>query len=203
MIERNGLYGILIGDFGRVHNCTISGPVATKGTAGSNGIVGGDNVLITNNTVVGNQTGILVGHFGTVSRNTSSGNTVFGVLALDQGVFTGNKTNDNGAAGIDTGAGSTVSRNIPTAMALASMAVAAYRPAIRAWSRATQRMGTGIRGSPRSDSTPCPATSPTAMAVAASTSGLAAFPTARLAGSPATPPMTTRVSGSRPGVPAP
>ena len=112
VIERNGLYGILIGDFGQVRRCTISGPVATKATGGSNGIVGGDNVLITNNTVVGNQTGIVVGDSGTVSRNTSSGNSFFGVLAGNGSVVTGNRTNDNGDAGIDTGEGSMVSRNI-------------------------------------------------------------------------------------------
>jgi hypothetical protein len=109
LIERNGESGINIGDFGRVLDSKITGPAAT---GGSNGIFGGNNLVIADNTLVGNQTGISVGDFGTVVRNTSSSNTGYGVLAGNQSLVAGNRTNDNRFEGISTGGRSTVSNNI-------------------------------------------------------------------------------------------
>jgi hypothetical protein len=106
LIADNG-DGIHIGDFGQVQDCTIIGSVAP----GGNGIVGGSNLLITRNLVFGNQSGIVVGDFSAVLYNTSSFNTVIGVLATNRGLIKGNTTNDNGDAGIATGEFSTVSYN--------------------------------------------------------------------------------------------
>ena len=78
----------------------------------ASGIFGGSRLLITNNTVLGNQSGIAVGDFGTVTFNTSSGNSFFGVLAGKRSLITGNTTNGNGDAGIATGGLSSVSYNV-------------------------------------------------------------------------------------------
>jgi hypothetical protein len=114
LIESNRQDGINIGYFGQVQDCTIGdAPPNVGGGNGGNGIFGGIRMLITNNTVVGNQSGILVGDFSTVSFNTSSANTVYGVLAFGtRTLITGNTTNDNGNAEVATGGLSSVSSNI-------------------------------------------------------------------------------------------
>lgn len=117
LIEGNGQDGIFIKDFGQVQDCTIGGPTEAQPAAKGNkrfGIQGFSRLLITNNTVVGNQTGIFVRDFSTVSFNTASGNTVYGVYAGNHSLVTGNATNGNGnaGAGIATGGLSTVSHNI-------------------------------------------------------------------------------------------
>src|SRR6185436_9162651 len=78
------------------------------------GISGFSRLLIRNNMVVGNQTGITVGDFSTVSFNTASGNNVYGVFAGIHSLVTSNETTGNGSdgAGIATGGLSTVSYNI-------------------------------------------------------------------------------------------
>jgi hypothetical protein len=96
LVEGNGQDGIVIrGDLGQVQDCTIGGSGTLDGN-GRFGISGGSRLLITHNTVVGNLSGILVGFFSTVSFNTSSFNTISGVLALDHSLITGNKTIGNG-----------------------------------------------------------------------------------------------------------
>jgi hypothetical protein len=97
LIQGNGQDGINIGEFGQVQDCTIGGDGVAEGNGGF-GIFGAGHLLITNNTVVGNLTGILVGgELSTVSFNTSSGNTVFGVLVFGKrSLITGNTTNGNG-----------------------------------------------------------------------------------------------------------
>jgi hypothetical protein len=117
LIEGNGQDGISITDFGQVQDCTIGGPTDAHPTAKGNkrfGVSGFSRLLITDNTVVGNQTGIFVGDFSTVSFNTASGNNVYGVYAGIHSLVTGNETtgNGNGGAGIAAGGLSTVSYNV-------------------------------------------------------------------------------------------
>jgi len=123
LIEGNGQDGIFITDFGQVEDCTIGGPTEAYPTAQGNkgfGISGFSRLLIRNNMVVGNQTGIFVGDFSTVSFNTASGNSTTGVYAGIHSLVTSNETtgNGNGDIGGDGGAGiiagglSTVSYNI-------------------------------------------------------------------------------------------
>ena len=110
VVEENGGYGILIGEFGQVQDCTIAGHV------GGVGISGAGHLLVKDNDVAGNAVGILVGDYGTVSFNTSSGNTASGLFAGNHSLITGNTTNGNGieneSSGITTGGLSSVSHNI-------------------------------------------------------------------------------------------
>ena len=110
VIEDNGGYGIIIGEFGQVQDCTITGHVAPEGNVGF-GIFGAGHLLVTDNDVVDNVAGIVVGDFSTVSFNTSSSNVAVGLLAGNHSLVTGNTAQGNGNAGIATGGLSTVSYN--------------------------------------------------------------------------------------------
>jgi hypothetical protein len=113
LIQGNGGDGIIIGEFGQVQDCTIGGPDAADGNGGF-GIFGASHLLITRNTVVGNQSGIVVvGELSTVSFNTSSGNTFFGVFAAGKHLITSNITNGKGPGNAISGL-SPVSDNIST-----------------------------------------------------------------------------------------
>jgi hypothetical protein len=110
----NGENGILIGEFGQVQDCTITGHVAPEGNGGF-GIVGAGHLLVKDNDVSDNKVGILVGDFGTVSFNTASNNVFSGLFAGNHSLVTGNTTNGNGieneSSGITTGGVSSVSHN--------------------------------------------------------------------------------------------
>jgi hypothetical protein len=105
VVRDNGGYGILIDEFGQVQDCTIAGHV------GGFGISGAGHLLVKDNDVEGNGVGIVIGDFGNVSFNTSSGNTASGLFAGDHSLVTGNTTNGNGLSGITTGGLSSVSYN--------------------------------------------------------------------------------------------
>ena len=109
VIADNGGNGITIGDFGQIQDCEITG------NAGGFGIFGGHHMLVKDNIVSGNQLGINVGDFGTVTYNESSKNTFRGLFSGNRSLVTGNTTNENGIgydeAGIATGGLSSVTYN--------------------------------------------------------------------------------------------
>ena len=109
VIADNGGNGITIGDFGQIQDCEITG------NAGGFGILGGHHMLVKDNIVSGNQLGINVGDFGTVTYNESSKNTFRGLFSGNRSLVTGNTTNENGIgydeAGIATGGLSSVTYN--------------------------------------------------------------------------------------------
>jgi parallel beta-helix repeat protein len=110
VIEDNGLNGLIIGDFGHVQDCTITGHVGTEGSGGF-GIVGAARLLVRDNDVVDNLVGIVVGDSSNVSFNTASNNVFSGLFASNRALVTGNTTNGNGTAGITTGGNTNVSHN--------------------------------------------------------------------------------------------
>jgi hypothetical protein len=106
-VESNGQDGINIaGDFSQVQDCTISG----NGGTGINALV--TRMLVTRNTVGGNVSGIVAGESSTVSFNTSSDNSNFGVWVGIHSRITGNTTSGNGNSGVATDGLSLVSNNI-------------------------------------------------------------------------------------------
>jgi parallel beta-helix repeat protein len=116
VIEDNGLNGLIIGDFGHVQDCTITGHFGTEESGGSGisggfGIVGAARLLVRDNDVVDNRVGILVGDSSNVSFNTASNNVFSGLFASNRSLVTGNTTNGNGTAGITTGGNTNVSHN--------------------------------------------------------------------------------------------
>lgn len=106
VVEDNGGYGIIIGEFGQVQDCTIIGH------DGGFGIFGAGHLLVKDNDVADNLAGIVVGDFGTVAFNSSNNNAVSGLFAGDHSLVTGNTTTGNGNAGITAAGLSAISYNV-------------------------------------------------------------------------------------------
>ena len=104
-VLRNALGGITAGDGGQVEGCLV------QDNNGGFGILGGQRMLVTRNTVIGNGSGIEVGRNSTVTHNTSTGNGESGI-AVDAGsLVSRNTANGNGGSGIYAVCPSTVTHN--------------------------------------------------------------------------------------------
>jgi hypothetical protein len=117
-VQRNLQDGIQAGDGVQVEGCLIGGDDATGNAGnGGSGILGGQRMLVTRNTVIGNVgTGIVVDADSTVTHNTASGNEATGIGVGERSLVTHNTANNNSFNGIFTfSARNTVSFNTANA----------------------------------------------------------------------------------------
>ena len=99
VVQRNVSHGIVTGDGVQVENCLIGGD-EDDGNGGF-GLVGGQRMLVTRNTVISNgNSGILVGMNSTVTHNTSNENSNDGIAVGQKSLVSSNTANDNGGDGI-------------------------------------------------------------------------------------------------------
>ena len=112
IVQRNGQDGIVAGDGVQVQGCLIGGVDSGNNLGnGETGLQGGQRMLVTRNTVIGNGIGIVVGPNSTVTHNTAADNSSGGIVAGPQSLVTSNTVNENGQDGIAIGQRSTVTFN--------------------------------------------------------------------------------------------
>ena len=102
IVQRNVFDGIRIGDHGQVESCVVgkAEPGAAVDGNGSGGILGGNRLLATRNTVIGNGfNGILALADSTVTYNTVT-NNLDGINLGPRSLVTYNTANDNRRDGI-------------------------------------------------------------------------------------------------------
>jgi hypothetical protein len=109
-VQRNSITGIVTGNGVQVEDCDIGG--TPGGDQNGNGLVGGQRMLVTKNTVKGNTgLGILVGINSTVTHNQVSDNGGDGIAVGLRSLVTSNVANNNGQDGIEAVCPSTITFN--------------------------------------------------------------------------------------------
>jgi hypothetical protein len=109
-VQRNVTHGIVTTDGVQVEGCLIGGD-ADDGNGGF-GLVGGQRMLVTKNTVIGNgDSGILVGMNSTVTHNTANENGNDGIAVGQKSLVSYNTAADNEGDGIEAVCPSTITHN--------------------------------------------------------------------------------------------